>query len=148
MSEPLHEANSICRAKIPQTCAMRSRKNTNDFTVFGVVSTPYLPNAWDRGFFRPRVFLWHRVLTNSAKMGGILVSYQSTFPCKKKVHGLKFLNRDGTEAKPHCKKGMLLTGCFPRCGSMPLRGAWILGCQSQKVELGRPRNLLWPSALA
>jgi len=23
MSEPLHEANSICKAKIPQKCAMR-----------------------------------------------------------------------------------------------------------------------------
>jgi len=34
MSEPLHEANSIRKAKIPQKCAMRSRKNTHDFTVF------------------------------------------------------------------------------------------------------------------
>jgi len=38
-------ANSICKAKISQKCAMRSRKNTHDFTVFGVVSTPHLPNA-------------------------------------------------------------------------------------------------------
>ena len=85
MSEPLHKANSICKAKISQKCAMRSRKNSHDFTVFGVVSTPYLPNAWDRGFFRPRVILWHRVLTIGAKMEGILVSHQSTFPCKSKT---------------------------------------------------------------
>jgi len=45
MSEPLHEANSICKAKISQKCAMCSRKNTHDFTVFGGSSTPYLPNA-------------------------------------------------------------------------------------------------------
>jgi len=50
MSEPLHEANSICKARISQKCAMRSRKNTHDFTVFGVVPTPYLPNASDQGF--------------------------------------------------------------------------------------------------
>jgi len=81
MSEPLHEANSISKAKISQKCAMRSWKNTHDFPVFGVVSTPYLPNAWDGGFFRPRVILWHRVLPISAKMEGILVSHQSTFPC-------------------------------------------------------------------
>jgi len=79
VSEPLHEANSIRKAKIPQKCAMRSRKNTHDFTVFGVVSTPYLPNAWDRVFFRPRVFLWHRVLTISAKMEGILVHVLSKY---------------------------------------------------------------------
>jgi len=82
MYEPLHEANSICKAKISQKCAMRSRQNTHDFTVFGVVSTPYLPDVIDRGFFRPRLILWHRVLTISAKMEEILVSHQSTFPCE------------------------------------------------------------------
>jgi len=87
MFGPLHEANSIYKAKIPQKCAMRSRKNTHDFKIFGVVPTPYLPNVWDRGFFRPRVFLWHRVLTISAKMEGILVSHQSTFPCKCQRYG-------------------------------------------------------------
>jgi len=37
MSEPLHEANSICKAKLSQKCAKRSRKKTHDFTVFWVV---------------------------------------------------------------------------------------------------------------
>jgi len=40
MSEPLHEANSTCKAKILQKCAIRSiRKNIHHFTVFGVAST-------------------------------------------------------------------------------------------------------------
>jgi len=51
MSEPLHEANSICKAKIPQKCAMRPRKNTHDFIVLGVVLNPVSPER-----SRSRVF--------------------------------------------------------------------------------------------
>jgi len=51
MSEPLHEANNICKAKISLNCAMRSRKNTHDFTVFGGSFNPVSPER-----LRSRVF--------------------------------------------------------------------------------------------
>jgi len=53
-----------------QKSAIRSWKNELDFTVFVVVSTLYLPKRLRSRVFRPRVFLWHRVQTISAKNGG------------------------------------------------------------------------------
>ena len=66
---------------ITEMCNALKNEYTRFYSFWGSFN-PVSPERLKARVFRPRVFLWHRVLPISAKMEGILVSHQSTFPCK------------------------------------------------------------------